>query len=128
MAVGGGAATTTEYGDEATARATRGTMAHRALLASEAGAVGRWEYDGTAVVAEERSDVAQGKRGGRQWHRRSCGGSRRKRRRQQEMKCDRGEPRADAGEGEGALRLDVARPGRTTATRGLHRLHAAVEA
>ena len=49
MAVGGGAATTTEYGGEATARAARGTVAYHVLLASEAGTVGWWEYDGTAA-------------------------------------------------------------------------------
>ena len=48
--------------------------------------------------------------------------------RRQEMKCEHGEPRADAGEGERALWLNVARPGRTIATRGLHWLHTAVEA
>ena len=61
MAVGGGAATTTEYGGEATARATRDTAAHRALLASESGAVGQWEYDGTA--AWRRDDAVRAKAG-----------------------------------------------------------------
>ena len=72
MAVGGGATTTTEYGSEATARTACGTAAHRALLASESGAVGWWKHDGTATVAEERSDAAQGEQGGRQWRRRHC--------------------------------------------------------
>ena len=50
---------TTEYGGEATARATRGTVAHRALLASESGVVGRWEYYGTA--AWRRDDAVRAK-------------------------------------------------------------------
>jgi len=61
MAVGGGAATTTEYGGEATTRAARGTAAHRALLSSESGAVGRWEYDDTA--AWRRDDAVRAKAG-----------------------------------------------------------------
>jgi len=71
-AVGDGAAMVTEYGDEATTRTTHGTMAYRALLAGNVGVVMRWGYNGTAMVAEERSDAAQGERGGRQWRRRHC--------------------------------------------------------
>ena len=51
----------TEYGGEATARTARGTVAHHALLPSESGAVGRWEYDGTA--AWQRDDAVQAKAG-----------------------------------------------------------------
>ena len=62
-AVEAGAATTMEYGGKAMARTVRGTAAHRALLASESGAVGQWEYDGTAAWRRDETVRAKASNG-----------------------------------------------------------------
>ena len=54
---------TMEYGGEATARTARGMVAHRALLASESGVVGRWEYDGTAAWRRDETVRAKASNG-----------------------------------------------------------------
>ena len=69
---GGVPATVTWHDGDTPGRTARGMVAYRALLAGNVDAVMRWGYNGTAAVVEERSDTAQGERGGRQWQWRRC--------------------------------------------------------